>query len=53
MANMLVFQDTFHFKILFTTRLKNYWSSVDLCSVSPEVIITFQERYMEYIKELI
>ena len=47
MANMPVSYDTLYFKLLVTTRFKNYWSRIDLCSVSPGVIVTLQERYME------
>ena len=38
MANMLAFQDMLHLKLLVTNRLKNYWSRVDLYSVSPGVL---------------
>ena len=50
---MLVFQGTFHFKLLVTTWLKDYWGRVDLCSVSPAVIVALQERHMEYIIKLV
>ena len=48
MANMPVFYDTLYFKLLLTTRLKNYWSRIELSSYSPRIIITLQERHMEY-----
>ena len=39
MANMLVFYDMLYFKLLVTAMFKNYWSKIDLCSVSPRDII--------------
>ena len=48
MANMPVFYDTLYFKLLLTTRFKNYWIRIDLSSVSPRIIITLKERHMEH-----
>ena len=42
MTNMPVFYDMLYFKLLVTTRFKNYWSRIDLCSVSPRIIILFK-----------
>ena len=53
MANMPVFQDTLHLKLLVAARLKNYWIRVDLCSVSPGVILALQEGCMKYIMKLV
>ena len=53
MANMPVFYNMLYFKLLVTARLKNYWSRIYLCSVSPEVTIALQERYMEYVMKLV
>ena len=53
MANMLVSYDMLYSKLLVTTRFKNYWNRIDLCSVSPGVIITLQERHMEHIMKLV
>ena len=50
---MLVFYDMLYFKVLVTARFKNYWSRIDLCSVSPGVIIALQERYIEYVMKLV
>ena len=53
MANMPVFYDLLYFKLLVATRLKNYWSRIDLCSVSLGVIITLQERHIEHIMKFV
>ena len=50
---MSMLQDTLNFKLLVTTRLKYYWRRIDLCPISHRIIITLQERHMEYIMELI
>ena len=42
-----------YFKLLVTTRFKNYWNRIDLCSVSPRVIISLQKRDIEYIIKLV
>ena len=42
MANTLVFQYMLHLKRLVTTRIKNYWSGVELYSDSPGVIFTLK-----------
>ena len=45
--------DMLYFILLVTIRFKNYWSRIDLYSVSPGVIIALQERHMKYIMILV
>ena len=50
---MPMFYDMLYFKLLVATRFKNYWSSINLCSVSSRAIIALQKRYMERVMKLV